>query len=221
MRRPGFLYRVEVAIILFAGLVVIFALPYQNPRAAGAALLIIVAILLGSAIASFEFSKLLLDGVYPALSSALVFGVMLSENLRVAEAGRRRLAAELQHEREREARTDGELNAARSIQIGLLPRHFPGPPDRSDVDVFASIEPARMVGGDLYDFVLLDSGAAFVRNRRRVGQRSAGRVVHGDDQRGAAHGDAALPQRARSRVHRGERQRFPPRARSSPKAART
>ena len=158
LRRPAFLYRVELAIILVAGLVVIFALPYQNPRIAGPALLVIVAILLGSAIASFDFSKLLLDGVYPALSSALVFGVMLSENLRVAEAGRRRLAAELQHEREREARTDGELNAARSIQIGLLPRHFPGPPDRSDVDVFASIEPARMVGGDLYDFVLLDSG---------------------------------------------------------------
>ena len=158
LRRPGFLSRVELAIILVAGLVVIFALPYQNPRIAGTALLVIVAILLGSAIASFEFSKLLLDGVYPALSSALVFGVMLSENLRVAEAGRRRLAAELQHEREREARTDGELNAARSIQIGLLPRHFPGPPERADVDVFASIEPARMVGGDLYDFVLLDSG---------------------------------------------------------------
>ena len=158
LRRPGFLTRVELAIVVVAGLVVIFALPYQNPRIAGAALLVIVAILLGSAIASFEFSKLLLDGVYPALSSALVFGVMLSENLRVAEAGRRRLAAELQHEREREARTDGELNAARSIQIGLLPRRFPGPPDRSDVDVFASIEPARMVGGDLYDFVLLDSG---------------------------------------------------------------
>jgi serine phosphatase RsbU (regulator of sigma subunit) len=81
---------------------------------------------------------------------------MLSENLRVAEAGRRRLAAELQHEREMEARLDGELNAARAIQLGLLPRHFPGPPDRSDVEVFASIEPARMVGGDLYDFVLLD-----------------------------------------------------------------
>ena len=158
LRRPGFLWRVEMTIILVAGLIVIFALPYQNPRIAGTTLLVIVAILLGSAIASFEFSKLLLDGVYPALSSALVFGVMLSENLRVAEAGRRRLAAELQHEREREARTDGELNAARSIQIGLLPRHFPGPPDRSDVDVFASIEPARMVGGDLYDFVLLDSG---------------------------------------------------------------
>ena len=52
---------------------------------------------------------------------------------------------------------DGELNAARSIQIGLLPRHFPGPPERNDLEVFASIEPARMVGGDLYDFVFLDS----------------------------------------------------------------
>jgi adenylate cyclase len=156
LRRPAFLNPVEIALVLIAGLVVVFALPYENPRMAAAVFLAIVAILFGSALVSFKFSKLLLDGIYPALSSALVFGVMLSENLRVAETGRRRLAAELQHEREMEARLDGELNAARAIQIGLLPRHFPGPPDRSDVEVYASIEPARMVGGDLYDFVLLD-----------------------------------------------------------------
>ena len=137
--------------------VVIFALPYQNPRIAGTALLVIVAILLGSAIASFEFSKLLLDGVYPALSSALVFGVMLSENLRVAEAGRRRLAAELQHEREREARTRRRAECARDrSRLACCRGTFPARPNDRDVDVFASIEPARMVGGDLYDFVLLD-----------------------------------------------------------------
>jgi len=157
LRRPAFLNIVEIAIVLIAGLAIIFALPHANPRIAGAVFLGIIAIIFVAAILSFKFSKLLLDGVYPALSSAFVFGVMLSENLRVAEAGRRRLAAELQHEREAEARLDGELNAARAIQIGLLPRHFPGPPDRSDVEVFASIEPARMVGGDLYDFVLLDA----------------------------------------------------------------
>src|SRR3984957_18206197 len=156
LRRPAFLNGVEIALVLIAGLVVVFALPYESPRMAAAAFLAIVAILFGSALVSFKFSKLLLDGIYPALSSALVFGVMLSENLRVAEAGRRRLAAELQHEREMEARLDGELNAARAIQIGLLPRHFPGPPERRDVEVYASIEPARMVGGDLYDFVLID-----------------------------------------------------------------
>ncbi|HXM89243.1 MAG TPA: SpoIIE family protein phosphatase, partial [Candidatus Acidoferrum sp.] len=157
LRRPAYLNVVEIAMVLVAGLIIIFALPYTNPRTAAAAFLGIVAILLVSALVSFKFSKLLLDGIYPALSSALVFGVMLSENLRVAETGRRRLAAELQHEREMEARLDGELNAARSIQMGLLPRHFPGPPERPEVEVFASIEAARMVGGDLYDFVLLDS----------------------------------------------------------------
>ncbi|HWN58328.1 MAG TPA: CHASE2 domain-containing protein, partial [Methylomirabilota bacterium] len=152
LRRPAFLNLVEIAIVLVAGLFVVFALPYSKPRMAAALFLCIVAMLFGSALASFKFSKLLLDIIYPVLSSALVFGVMLSENLRVAEAGRRRLAAELQHEREMEARLDGELNAARAIQLGLLPRHFPGPPERQDVEVYASIEPARMVGGDLYDF---------------------------------------------------------------------
>jgi len=156
LSRPAPMNLIEIAIVLVAGLVIIFVLPYESPRIAGAAMLCLVAILFASALASFKFSKLLLDGVYPALSSMLVFGVMLSENLRVAEAGRRRLASELQHEREMEARLDGELNAARAIQLGLLPRHFPGPPDRRDLEVFASIEPARMVGGDLYDFVLLD-----------------------------------------------------------------
>ena len=157
LRRPAFLNLVEIAIVLVAGLFVVFALPYSKPRMAAALFLCIVAMLFGSALASFKFSKLLLDIIYPVLSSALVFGVMLSENLRVAEAGRRRLAAELQHEREMEARMDGELNAARAIQLGLLPRRFPGPPERQDVEVYASIEPARMVGGDLYDFVFLDS----------------------------------------------------------------
>lgn len=157
LRRPATLNAVEIVIVLAAGLVIIFALPFSNPRIAGAALLGIIVLLFCAALASFKISKLLLDGIYPTLSSALVFGVMLSENLRVAEAGRRRLASELQHEREMEARMDGELNAARSIQIGLLPRHFPGPPERNDLEVFASIEPARMVGGDLYDFVFLDS----------------------------------------------------------------
>jgi signal transduction histidine kinase len=101
LRRPAFLNFIEIAIVLVAGLVVVFALPYATPRVASPVFLVIVALPLGSAVASFKFSKLLLDGVYPALSSTIVFGVMLSENLRVAQAGRRRLATALQHEHER------------------------------------------------------------------------------------------------------------------------
>ena len=60
-----------------------------------------------------------------------------------------------------EARLEGELNAARSIQMGLLPHRFPGPPENREVDLYALIEPARMVGGDLYDFVMLDPSRLF------------------------------------------------------------
>jgi sigma-B regulation protein RsbU (phosphoserine phosphatase) len=91
----------------------------------------------------------------------LAFGAALAVNHRAAEAARRRLAAELQSTREARARLEGELHTARSIQMGLLSRRFPGPPERRDVDTYALIEPARSVGGDLYDIVLLDDNQLF------------------------------------------------------------
>src|SRR3546814_16116071 len=46
-------------------------------------------------------------------------------------------------------RVEGELSAARDIQAGMLPRVFPPFPGRTDLDVFALLEPAKQVGGDL------------------------------------------------------------------------
>lgn len=51
-------------------------------------------------------------------------------------------------------RIEGELNAARSIQMSLVPKHFPAFPDRRDIDLHAIVKPAREVGGDFYDFSL-------------------------------------------------------------------
>lgn len=53
-------------------------------------------------------------------------------------------------------RLEGELSAARSIQMSLLPKVFPAFPDRSEFDVHAVVRPAREVGGDFYDFFLVD-----------------------------------------------------------------
>jgi sigma-B regulation protein RsbU (phosphoserine phosphatase) len=53
-------------------------------------------------------------------------------------------------------RLEGELNAARSIQMSLLPKVFPAFPDRKEFDVHAIVRPAREVGGDFYDFFLVD-----------------------------------------------------------------
>ena len=53
-------------------------------------------------------------------------------------------------------RMEGELNVAREIQLGIVPAIFPPFPEREEFDLHASLESAREVGGDLYDFFLLD-----------------------------------------------------------------
>ena len=53
-------------------------------------------------------------------------------------------------------RFTGELNVARDIQESMIPKKFPGPSDRKDLEMFASLTPAREVGGDFYNFVLVD-----------------------------------------------------------------
>lgn len=53
-------------------------------------------------------------------------------------------------------RMESELNIASSIQLGMIPKVFPPFPDRSDIDIYAWLKPARQVGGDLYDFFFLD-----------------------------------------------------------------
>lgn len=58
-------------------------------------------------------------------------------------------------------RIESELRIARDIQMGMVPRVFPPFPDRSDIDLFASITPAKAVGGDLYDYFVLDEKLYF------------------------------------------------------------
>ena len=49
-----------------------------------------------------------------------------------------------------------ELNVARDIQRGMLPNEFPPYPDKNEFDIFATMDAAKEVGGDFYDFYLLD-----------------------------------------------------------------
>lgn len=54
------------------------------------------------------------------------------------------------------ARVDTELNMAKEIQAHMLPHIFPAFPDRPELDIHASMDPAKEVGGDFYDFFLVD-----------------------------------------------------------------
>jgi len=53
-------------------------------------------------------------------------------------------------------RIESELNVAHEIQMGLLPKIFPPYPSREEFDLYAVLEPAKEVGGDLYDFFFID-----------------------------------------------------------------
>ncbi|MBQ8970587.1 MAG: HAMP domain-containing protein, partial [Lachnospiraceae bacterium] len=53
-------------------------------------------------------------------------------------------------------RIGAELNVATQIQADMLPRIFPPFPERKEFDLFASMDPAKEVGGDFYDFFLVD-----------------------------------------------------------------
>lgn len=53
-------------------------------------------------------------------------------------------------------RIEEDLKIANEIQTSVLPRTFPAFPDRTDFDIFASMEPAKEVGGDFYDFFLIN-----------------------------------------------------------------
>lgn len=53
-------------------------------------------------------------------------------------------------------RIESELRIAHDIQMSILPKLFPAFPERNEFDIFASIVPAREVGGDLYDFFFVD-----------------------------------------------------------------
>ena len=53
-------------------------------------------------------------------------------------------------------RISTELNVATKIQSDMLPKGYPAIPERTDFDLYATMEPAKEVGGDLYDYILLD-----------------------------------------------------------------
>jgi len=58
-------------------------------------------------------------------------------------------------------RMESELKIARTIQMSFLPKRFPSLPETEVVEVFATLEPAREIGGDLYDFFFLDRDHLF------------------------------------------------------------
>jgi len=100
----------------------------------------------GGELSEFELTRFSTDDELQTMSES--FNRMVSElrhsmkDLAVATADHERIAT--------------ELNVATEIQASMLPCIFPPFPDREEFDLYATMLPAKEVGGDFYDFFLLD-----------------------------------------------------------------
>ena len=84
----------------------------------------------------------------PVCSAALYIFSIVKKYI---DAARERHALALEKER-----INAELSLATRIQASALLHDFPAFPDRKEFDLYASMDPAKEVGGDLYDFFLID-----------------------------------------------------------------
>ena len=156
LKRPPWMLQIELAALLAGGLLLIGTVPALRPRHASLVVVALTLLLIAGGYAAFASGRWLFDGLSIVLLLAPVFMILLSVTLIAADKRRRRVEALLHQSREAAARIDGELDAARRIQVGLLPdptQRFAG---ETRFAVAALLEPARAIGGDYYDCFMLD-----------------------------------------------------------------
>jgi sigma-B regulation protein RsbU (phosphoserine phosphatase) len=129
---------------------------------------IILLIILISIISSKRITqpiKILKDGVNKIGSGNLTFKVELKtgDELEQLADEFNKMGANLQHyiddlekTTKQKQHIESELNIAARIQRDMLPMIFPAYPERQEIDIFASMSPAKQVGGDFYDFFLIN-----------------------------------------------------------------
>jgi adenylate cyclase len=161
LRRPRWAPWVEGLALILAGLLVVYSVPRLSPGRSTILLVLLLTALGAGSFALYRGAGLLLDASVPGVMIAFLFAAMLIATLAEANAQRKLLQERLQREREAAARLGGELDAARRIQIGILPRPESAFPSERRFEIAASMEPAREVGGDLYDFFMLDEERMF------------------------------------------------------------
>ena len=81
---------------------------------------------------------------------------LLADNVKSLADGVSTYMTNLQTVTADKERIGAELSLATRIQAAMLPHVFPPFPDRMEFDLYASMDPAKEVGGDFYDFFLVD-----------------------------------------------------------------
>jgi len=159
--RPRWALWLEGVLMLAVGLSVSWLFPRMRARVLMPLMLLATVLLAIGGVAAYANAHRLIDVVSPISIFVVMFGFMLANLLIREEMQRKALESDLQLQREQAAKARGEMEAARRIQLGILPDVESQFLRESRLDIAARMEPARLVGGDLYDCFMLDEHRAF------------------------------------------------------------
>ncbi len=162
LSRPRWSRAAEAAILVALSLLMVVLVPWLRALAAAGIFLLSLAAVFALGLLLFRWQGWLIDVANPAIGATLVFAIMLALSLTETRAQRGRLRQALQQSHVATARLEGELDAARRIQMGMLPEPRQVLKQETRVEIAARMLPARSVGGDLYDFFLLDESCLFI-----------------------------------------------------------
>lgn len=164
--RPWWMRGVEFAVLLAVGGTMVWLVPLAYRRATGGRVaerrrwsgwvLGTGALVLAAGYALFRANGLMFDPGGVLVGMVLLSGVLASSAVLEIERDNGRLASEQLRLREEAAQVASELAVARRIQLGTLPDARLAFPGERRFEIATLMEPAREVGGDLYDFFLID-----------------------------------------------------------------
>jgi serine phosphatase RsbU (regulator of sigma subunit) len=159
--RPLLTPLLELLAFLMSALLLIVILPRVRPAVGVALCLASVLLVCAGGFVAFRAWQFLFDPSFASAGNAVVLVVLLTAGFAASNRRRRELRAALELERLARSRMEGELQVARDIQMGMLPAPWAitGLPEH--LAFHALLEPAKEVGGDLYDAFMLDEDHFF------------------------------------------------------------
>ena len=102
-----------------------------------------------------EMERLKVLYIHFFLPKFLIYNIVVFACVQISQSGRKMIEKQTEIAK-KGARIETELNLANSIQKNMLPSIFPPFPEHKEIDIYASMTPAKEVGGDFYDMFLID-----------------------------------------------------------------
>lgn len=176
LNRPHWTLWLEGGLMLVVGLSISWGFPRVRARVMLPVMLATIVLLCLAGFAAYAYGRLLVDVASPMSIFIVMFAFMLIDSLVREEIQRKSLSDRLVREkiqrmaleddlasqREQAAQARGEMEAAKRIQMGMLPDVRSQLAGEARLDIAARMEPARLVGGDLYDCFMLDADRVFL-----------------------------------------------------------